>query len=208
MKTETSMLPEKIVSQTMVSMKLEEFNTKFKLLVSSYVRLPSHLSEEALPRNPKLITQERLEEYVKKMQEGLPEEGKNVWQKLYSDAVMQIKLIRSFFESFPMAEFSVDDNISTPKDKRIKCTNKLEVINAASTVEIPTEYRDYFEKVKTFGYALSQMHDYESLHGLKSLSLEKMIYYAQHPYEFTQKWLGGGFEKVTTQYYNYGRKDE
>ena len=81
MKTETTMLPEKIVSQTMANVKLEEFNTKLKLMVGSYVRLPFHLSEEALPRNPKLITKERLEEFVKKMQEGLPEEGKNVWQK-------------------------------------------------------------------------------------------------------------------------------
>ncbi len=195
MNTETSMLPEKIISQTMANVKLEEFNTKFKLLVDSYARLPLHLGEEALPSNPKLITKERLEEYVKKMQEGLPEEGKKVWQKLYSDAVMQINVIRQFFDSFPLAEFSVADNISTPRDERVKCTNKLDVLNAASTVEIPTECRDYFEKVKAFDYACSEMHDYESLHGLKTRSMEEMIYYAQHPYEFTQKWLGGGFEK-------------
>jgi hypothetical protein len=164
-------------------------------MVGSYVRLPFHLSEEALPRNPKLITKERLEEFVKKMQEGLPEEGKNVWQKLYSDAVMQINVIRQFFDSFPMAEFSVDDNISTPRDKRIKCTNKLEAINAASTVEIPTECRDYFEKVKAFVYALSEMRDFERLHGLQSFSMEEMNYLAQNSDKFAQKWLSGGFEK-------------
>lgn len=195
MKTETTMLPEKIVSQTMANVKLEEFNNKLKLMVGSYVRLPFHLSEEALPRNPKLITKERLEEFVKKMQEGLPEEGKNVWQKLYSDAVMQINVIRQFFDSFPMAEFSVDDNISTPRDKRIKCTNKLEAINAVSTVEIPTECRDYFEKVKAFEYALSEMRDFERLHGLQSFSMEEMNYLAQNSDKFAQKWLSGGFEK-------------
>lgn len=195
MKTETTMLPEKIVSQTMANAKLEEFNTKLKLMVGSYVRLPFHLSEEALPRNPKLITKERLEEFVKKMQEGLPEEGKNVWQKLYSDTVMQINVIRQFFDSFPMAEFSVDDNISTPRDKRIKCTNKLEAINAVSTVEIPTECRDYFEKVKAFEYALSEMRDFERLHGLQSFSMEEMNYLAQNSEKFAQKWLSGGFEK-------------
>lgn len=195
MNTETSKLPEKIVSQTMANAKLEEFNTKFKLLVDSYARLPFHLSEEALPSNPKQITQERLEEYVKKMQTGLPEEGKNVWQKLYSDAVMQIKPIRSFFESFPLAELSVDDNISTPKDKRIKCTNKQEVINAASIVEIPTECRDYFEKVKALCYALSEIRDYETLHGLQSLSMEEMNYLTQNSDKFAQKWLSGGFKK-------------
>ena len=195
MNTETSKLPEKIVSQTMANAKLEEFNTKFKLLVDSYARLPFHLSEEALPSNPKQITQERLEEYVKKMQAGLPEEGKNVWQKLYSDAVMQIKPIRSFFETFPLAELSVDDNISTPKDKRIKCTNKQEVINAASIVEIPTECRDYFEKVKALCYVLSEIRDYETLHGLQSLSMEEMNYLTQNSDKFAQKWLSGGFKK-------------
>ena len=195
MKTETTMLPEKIVSQTMANVKLEEFNTKLKMMVASYVRLPLHLGEEALPKNPKMITKERLEEYVKKMQEGLPEEGKKSWQNLFSDAAMQINMIRQFFVAFPMAEFSVDDDISTPRDKRIKCTNKQEVINAVSTVEIPTECRDYFEKVKAFEYALSEMRDFERLHGLQSFSMEEMNYLAQNSDKFAQKWLSGGFEK-------------
>lgn len=195
MNTETSMLPEKIVSLTMANVKLEEFNTKFKVMVDSYVRLPLNLGEEALPKNPKQITKERLEKYVKKMQERLPEEGKKYWQELYSDAVMHINLIRKFVDSFPMAEFSVDDNINTRRDKRIKCTNKVEAINAASIVEIPTECRDYFEKVKAFEYALSEMRDYERLHGLRSFSMEEMNYLAQNSDKFAQKWLSGGFEK-------------
>lgn len=195
MNTETSMLPEKIVSQTMANVKLGEFNTKFKVMVDAYVRLPLHLGEEALPMNPKQITKERLEKYVKKMQEGISEEGKKSWQELFSDAAMQINLIRKFVDSFPMAEFSVSDNISTPRDKRIKCTNKVEAINAASIVEIPTECRDYFEKVKAFEYALSEMRDFERLHGLQSFSMEEMNYLAQNSDKFAQKWLSGGFEK-------------
>lgn len=195
MNTETSMLPEKIVSLTMANVKLEEFNTKFKVMVDSYVRLPFNLGEEALPKNPKQITKERLEKYVKKMQEGISEEGKKYWQELYSDAAMQINRIRQFFVAFPMAEFSVDDYIGTPRDKHIKCTNKVEAINAASIVEIPTECRDYFEKVKAFEYALSEMRDYERLHGLRSFPMEEMNYLAQNSDKFAQKWLSGGFEK-------------
>ncbi len=195
MNTETSMLPEKIVSLTMANVKLEEFNTKFKVMVDSYVRLPFNLGEEALPKNPKQITKERLEKYVKKMQERLPEEGKKYWQELYSAAVMHINMIRQFFVAFPMAEFSVDDYIGTPRDKHIKCTNKVEAINAASIVEIPTECRDYFEKVKAFEYALSEMRDFERLHGLRSFSMEEMNYLAQNSDKFAQKWLSGGFEK-------------
>ena len=39
------------------------------------MRFP-YLSEEAIPFNPKEITGERLAEYVNKMQQRLPEEGK------------------------------------------------------------------------------------------------------------------------------------
>lgn len=132
-------IPERIVSDGRRSEKTAEFNALYKQMVDSYMKLPSHLGTEAIPYNPKDITVERLANYVERMQTGLSEEGKKVWQKLYSDALMQIKLIRQFFEKFPDAEFEVDDNINKPKEQRISCINKVEAIRAVSKIDVSAE---------------------------------------------------------------------
>ena len=134
-------LSKKIVPMSLENEKIGEFNTLYKLMVEAYARLPFHLGKEALPLNPKEITEERLFSYTDKMTKGLSDEQKKVWQKLYSDAIMQIKLIRQFFEKFPDAEFEVDDNINKPKEQRISCINKVEAIRAVSKIDVSAENR-------------------------------------------------------------------
>ena len=194
-KQEVTVMPKRIVPNGLESENLGKFNSLYKNMVSAYVRLPFHLSEEGLPRNPKEISSERLHAYIENLTKGLNEEQKNVWQKLYSDAVMQIKTIRQFFDAFPDAEFEVIDNISTPKEKRIACTNKVAIVRAASEIEVPEDCCNYFAKVQALAKALNEMRELEKSHGLKQQPADEMPYYAIHADEFAQKYIGGYFQK-------------
>lgn len=192
---EVTELPKRIVPMGLESEKLGEFNAFYKNLLSSYARLPLHLGEEALPKNPKQITEERLSSYIERMTKGLNEQQKNVWQQLFSDAVMQIKLIRQFFDSFPSAEFEVNYNISIPREQRINCINKVEAIRSVSEIDVPEDCREYFDKIQAMAKALNEMRDYEKSHGLKQRPIDEMPFYAIHADEFAQRYIGGYFNK-------------
>ena len=129
-------MPKTIVPNRLLSAKLGEWNTLYKNMVDAYKRLPRHLGEDAIPLNPKEITAERLTSYVNRMTTNLNDQQKQVWRNLLSDALMNIKFIRKFFEVFPLSEFDVDRNVSTPAEKRFTCTNKDEAINAVSTIDV------------------------------------------------------------------------
>ncbi len=194
-KKEVRELPKRIVSDGKQAVKLNEFNILYRNMVSSYAKLPSHLGEEALPKNPKEITEERLSSYIERMTKGLNEEQKKVWQKLYSDAVMQIKAIRQFFETFPSAEFDVNDNISKPREQRITCINKVEAIRAESVMDVPDSAFAYFDKIKAMANALQELRDYEKANGIQQRSVEETFWYGYHAEDFAQKWLGSYFNK-------------
>lgn len=189
-------LPEKIVSRSLVSKNLDVFKRKKQNMVDAYNRLPQHLSIDAIPHDPREITAERLTAYVEKMKATIPEDnkqGKSVWDNLLSKSLMNIKYIREFFASFPLAEFEVD--MTQQPENRLKCKNAMEAIEAVSTVEIPAECKEYFEKVQTFSDALDEMREFERVHNLQPHSLEEMAYYAQHPDDFARKWLWNYFKK-------------
>lgn len=194
-KKEVRELPKRIVSNILESKNVSKWNVLYKNMVDAYCNLPRHLGEEALPLNPKLITAERITEYVNMMISGLSEDGKLVWKKLLSDALMNIKFIRAFFDSFPTAEFSVNDSPSTPTEKRFTCTNKVEVIRAASEIDIPKDCREYFGKIQSLANALNEMRDYEKSHGLQHRPMDEMPFYAIHADEFAQNYIGGYFNK-------------
>lgn len=191
-------MPKSIVPNRLLSAKLGEWNTLYKNMVDAYKRLPRHLGEDAIPLNPKEITAERLTTYVNRMTANLNDQQKLVWRNLLSDALMNIKFIRKFFDVFPLSKFDVDRNVSTPAEKRFTCTNKDEAINAVSTTDVPEDCRDYFEKIKAFADALNEMRDYEKAHGIQSRPMEEMSYYANHADELAQKYVGGYFQKKTT----------
>ena len=195
MNNEVTELPRRIVPNGLESENLGKFNCLYKNMVDAYGRLPFHCGEEAIPLNPKLITAERFTDYVKKMMSGLTEDGQLVWIKLRSDALMQIKVIRQFFDSFPDAEFDVNDNISIPKNQRINCINKVEAIRAVSEIDMPEDCRKYFDKIQAMAKALNEMRDYEKSHGLKQRPIDEMPFYAIHADEFAQRYIGGYFNK-------------
>ena len=112
------MLPQKIISNGKRSKMMTKFEENYKQMVAAYTRLPFHLGKEAIPLNPKEIDAVRLKVYVEKMAQGLNEDQKKVWQKLYEDATMQIKVICRFFVLFPDAEFAIDPNINKPRENR------------------------------------------------------------------------------------------
>lgn len=206
-KKEVRTLPEKIVSRRLVSINLGEFKRKEQNLVDAYNRLPRHLGTEAVPHNPREITAERLTSYVEKMKATIPEDNKQgrlVWDNLLSDALMNIKYIREFFTAFPSAEFEVD--MTQQPEKRIYCKNAMEAIEAVSTVEIPAECKEYFEKVQAFADALNDMHDWERNHNLQQQHMAEMTYYPCHADEFAQRWFEGYFnKKINTNINVYGR---
>ena len=195
-KKEVRELPEKIVSRSLVSKNLDEFKRKEQNLIDAYNRLPRHLSTDAIPHDPREITVERLTAYVEKMKATIPEDNKQerfVWDNLRSDSLMNIKPIREFFAAFPSAEFEV--NPVAQSENRLKCKNAMEAIEAVSTVEIPAECKEYFEKVKAFANALNDMHDWERNHNLQQHPMAEMTYYPCHADEFAQRWLDGYFQK-------------
>ena len=196
MEKEVKTLPEKIVSRILVSKNLDEFNRKKQNLVDAYNHLPRHLNTDAIPHNPREITAERLTSYVEKMKATLPEDnkqGRMAWDNLVSDALINIKYIREFFTAFPLAEFEVNPTLQP--EKRLKCKNAMEAINAASFVEIPAECKEYFEKVQAFADALNDMHDFERIHNLQKQPMEEMVYYAAHADMFAQKWFEEYFSR-------------
>ena len=195
-KKEVRTLPEKIVSRRLVSINLGEFKRKEQNLVDAYNRLPRHLGNDAIPLDPREITAERLTAYVEKMKATIPEDNKQgrlVWDNLLSDALMNIKPIREFFAAFPSAEFEVD--MAQQPENRLKCKNAMEAIEDVSTVEIPTECKEYFEKVQAFVNALNEMHDWEREHSLQQHPMAEMTYYPNHADEFAQRWFEGYFCK-------------
>lgn len=195
-KKEVRELPEKIVSRSLVSKNLDEFKRKKQNLIDAYNRLPQHLSTDAIPHNPREIAAERLTAYVEKMKATIPEgnkQGRLVWDNLLSESLMKIKYIREFFTAFPSAEFEVDR--AQQPENCLKCKNAMEAIEAVSTVEIPTECQEYFEKVKAFANALNDMHDWEREHNLQQHMMAEMAYYPNHADEFAQRWLDGYFNK-------------
>ena len=195
-KKEVRELPEKIVSRSLVSKNLDEFKRKKQNLVDAYNRLPRHLSTDAIPHDPREITAERLTAYIEKMKATIPEDNKQgrlVWDNLLSDALMNIKYIREFFAAFPSAEFEVD--MAQQPENRLKCKNAMEAIEGVSTVEIPAECKEYFEKVQAFVNALNEMRDWEREHNLQQHPMAEMTYYPCHADEFAQRWLDGYFNK-------------
>lgn len=197
-KPEVKELPKTIVPDGLQSAKLGEWSRLYKNMVDAYCRLPRHCGQEAIPLNPKEITAERLTAYVNRMMSNLNEQQQLAWKNLLSDALMNIKFIRNFFDVFPLAEFDVDENVSTPQDKRFKCVNKVEAINAVSTINVPEDCRDYFERVEALAKALNEMRDYEKSHGIQSRPIEEMSWYSTHADDFAQKYIGGYFQKKST----------
>lgn len=195
-KKEVRELPEKIVSRSLVSKNLDEFKGKKHNLIDAYNRLPRHLSIDAIPHDPREITAERLTAYVEKMKATIPDDNKQgrlVWDNMLSDALMNIKYIREFFASFPLAEFEVNP-VAQPEN-RLKCKNAMEAIEGVSTVEIPAECKEYFERVQAFADALNNMHEWEREHNLQQHPMAEMTYYPCHADEFAQRWLDGYFNK-------------
>ena len=195
-KQEVRTLPEKIVSRKFASKNLDEFKRKKQDLVDAYNSLPRHLSTDAIPQDPREITAERLTAYVEKMKATIPEDNKQgrlVWDKMLSDALMNIKYIREFFTSFPSAEFEVNPTLQP--ENRLKCKNAMEAIEGVSTVVIPAECKEYFEKVKAFCDALNDMRDWEREHDLQQRPMAEMTYYPNHADEFAQRWFDGYFHK-------------
>lgn len=195
-KKEVRTLPEKIVSRILVSKNLDVFKRKKQNMVDAYNRLPKHLGTEAIPHDPREITAERLTAYVEKMKATIPEdnkEGRSVWDNLLSESLMNIKPIREFFAAFPSAEFEV--NPVTQPENRVKCKNTMEAIEAVSTVEVPAECMEYFEKIQAFVIALNDMHDWEREHSLQQHPMAEMTYYPNHADEFAQRWFEGYFCK-------------
>lgn len=195
-KKEVRTLPEKIVSRSLVSKNLDVFKRKKQNMVDAYNRLPKHLGTEAIPHDPREITAERLTAYVEKMKATIPEdnkEGRSVWDNLLSESLMNIKPIREFFAAFPSAEFEVNP-VAQPEN-RVKCKNTMEAIEAVSTVEVPAECREYFEKIQAFVIALNDMHDWEREHSLQQHPMAEMTYYPNHADEFAQRWFEGYFCK-------------
>ncbi|MBO6031554.1 MAG: hypothetical protein J6Q22_08775 [Prevotella sp.] len=164
-------------------------------MVMAYSRLPFHLGDEAIPLNPKDISREKLSDYVDKMKTGLSDDSKKVWDKLRSDAIMQINVICQFFCRFPGAELVVNESISVPKDKRVTCINKEEIIRAAAEVEVSNECFEYYDRVMNLASALDEMRKYERTHELLERNLEEMLYYVRDPDEFCDKFIGGYFNK-------------
>lgn len=187
-------MKERIVSNGRLSEKTAEFNALYQQMVDSYMKLPSHLGTEAIPFNPKKITGERLADYVKKMQQGLPEEGKKVWQKLYSDAMMQIKFIQVFFESFPSAEFEVKENPMS-RHNSFTCINKKEAIEKAAEIEVPEDCKEYFDKVRAMYCSIVELREYEKAHNLPGRSIEEMINYGNDADKFAGLYVDGYFQK-------------
>lgn len=173
-----TMIPKRVATKFNLSAKTEEFNDCLKKMVIAYSRLPFHLGYEAIPLNPKEITRERLSDYVEKMKIGLTDDQQNVWDRLRSDAIIQINVIHQFFERFPDAEFVADDSINIPKDKRIKCINKEEIIRAAAEIDVPNDCLEYFDKIRKLASALDEMREYERTHELLARNIEEMIFYA------------------------------
>lgn len=189
------MIPKKIISPGTNAKALASFNENFKQMVAAYTRLPFHLGEEAIPLNPKEIDAAKLKMYVEKMTRCLNEDQKIVWKKLYEDATMQIKVIRRFFVLFADAEFAIDPNINKPKENRMTCINKIDVINKAAEVNVPEECKAYFEKILSLKNSLNEMREYEKNHNIQKHSIEEMTYYADHANEYAGKWIDGYFDK-------------
>lgn len=187
-------IPERITSNGTRSKMADRFNVLHKMMVESYARLPFHLGE-AIPHNPKEIDAARLQAYCDRMMSGLSNEGKNVWRKLYNDALIHIKVIGKFFEAFPDAEFDINDSVSRPHDQWLSCTNKNDVIDKAAEVDVPEDCKAYFDKVQSFANALAEMREYEKTHGIEERSIEEMTYYAAHTAEFAGKYIDGSFWK-------------
>lgn len=198
LKTEVSELPKRIIPNGLQSAKLGEWSRLYKNMVDAYKRLPFHCGEEAIPLNPKEITESRFKSYVERMMRSLNEDQKLVWKKLLSDAQMNIKFVRNFFDVFPMAEFDVDRNPSTPAEKRFKCRNKVEAINAVSEIDVPDDCREYYAKIESMAEVLNELRDYEKSHGLQSRPIEETIWYSSHADDFVQKYIGGYFKKKST----------
>lgn len=197
-KKEVRELPEKIVSRSLVSKYLDDFKRKKQNLMDAYNRLPQHLSTDAIPHNPREITAERLTAYVEKMKATIPEDNKQgrlVWDDLRSDSLINIKAIQEFFEAFPDAEFVVTNNISQPRENRIACTNKSDVINKAAEVEVPDDCKAYFDKIQGLADAIHEMREYEKVHGIRKRSIEEMTYYADHAEEYAGLYVDGYFQK-------------
>lgn len=190
-----TMIPKRVATKCNLSAKTEEFNNCFRKMVMAYSRLPFHLGDEAIPLNPKDISREKLSDYVDKMKTGLSDDSKKVWDKLRSDAIMQINVICQFFCRFPGAELVVNESISVPKDKRVTCINKEEIIRAAAEVEVSNECFEYYDRVMNLASALDEMRKYERTHELLERNLEEMLYYVRDPDEFCDKFIGGYFNK-------------
>ncbi len=187
-------IPKRIVSDGRRSEKTAEFNAMYQQMVESYMRLPSHLGEEAIPYYPKEITGERLAGYVKKMQTGLNDEQKKVWQKIYSDAMMQITNIRRFFEFFPSAEFEVKENPMS-RHNSFTCTNKSETIDKAAEIDVPDDCKEYFNKVRAMYCAIVELRKYEEAHNLPGRSVEEMMNYGDDADKFAGLYVDGYFMK-------------
>ena len=195
---EEKVLPKSILSMKKQQSLLGEFNERLKDMTAAYARLPFHCGTDAIPLNPKDITDERFKSHVERMKSGLyDEKSKLVWDKMYSDFLMNYKHIKAFFDIFPMAVFSFDDRPSTPSERRFTCMNKLECINTASMVEVPDACREYFDAVKEVEIAMRKVNEIESKNKIRISDrytiAADLTSLSDNPVKFADTWLNDGF---------------
>ena len=171
-------IPDTIVNQTIATKLKKQFNELFEKMVDAYHHLPRHLSETAFPTNPKMITASWLNEYVQSMQNPLDQESIREWGKVYTNTIGHVRTIEKFFEAFPDAEVQVESNISKPRKERLSCTNKMDMINSAATVEVP-------EKCKSILRILMNGGD------IYFMTAKAQEVYARHPGVLIQNFLNG-----------------
>ena len=203
---EDKVLPKKVLSTKESQRLLGEFNERLKNMKAAYSRLPFHCGTDAIPYNPKEITDERFKAHVERMKSGLyDEKSKLVWDKMYSDFLMNYKSIKAFFDMFPTAVFSCDDRVSTPPERRFACINKLECINEAAMVEVPDACREYFDAVREVATAIRKVNEIESKNNIRMsdryVIANDLVGLSENPVKFADTWLNDGFKVRKQTFY-------
>ena len=171
-------IPETIVNQAIASKLKKQFNELYEKMVDAYEHLPKHLSEAAFPVNPKMITASWLHEYTQSKRNPLDQESVRRWSQVYTNTIGYVRTIEKFFEAFPDAEIQVEDNSSKTRGERLSCTNKMDMINSAATVEVP-------EKCKSILRILMNGGD------IYFMTAKAQEVYARHPGVLIQNFLNG-----------------
>ena len=195
---EENVLPKKILSTKESQKLLGEFNERLKNMKAAYARLPFHCGTDAIPLNPKEISDERFKAHVERMKSGLyDEKSKLAWDRMYSDFLMNYKFIKAFFDLFPMAVFSCDERQSMPSERRFACINKMECINEASMVEVSDDCREYFESIKAVEAAISKVNEIEGKNHIRISDrytiVADLTSLSDNPVKFADTWINDGF---------------